>query len=48
MDGMQGDLGCFWVFRRKDAVRQLKKPTPEKITKNIVSKYGNFNYLRDV
>jgi hypothetical protein len=27
---------------------QHRKPTPEKITKNIVSIFGNFNYLCDV
>ncbi len=29
-------------------VRQLKKPTPRKITENIVSKFRNIYYLCDV
>jgi hypothetical protein len=35
-------------MRENDVVRQLRKPTPEKITKNIVSIFGNIHYLCDV
>ena len=35
-------------FGYKEVLRQLRKLTPNKFKKNIVSKFGNFYYFCDI